>query len=105
MKKTITFAPSLVIDHAEVAQLVEHQLPKLRVAGSSPVFRSLKYQVVVERLLPDFCFLGMLILHEIMGLKSTKKSTEKFYECNNQRGVLQVENFSKWRISFDGENS
>lgn len=27
--------------NAEVAQLVEHQLPKLRVAGSSPVFRSL----------------------------------------------------------------
>ena len=25
---------------AEVAQLVEHQLPKLRVAGSNPVFRS-----------------------------------------------------------------
>ena len=24
---------------AEVAQLVEHQLPKLEVAGSSPVFR------------------------------------------------------------------
>lgn len=32
----ITFAPF----NAEVAQLVEHQLPKLRVAGSSPVFRS-----------------------------------------------------------------
>lgn len=27
---------------AEVAQLVEHQLPKLRVAGPNPVFRSLK---------------------------------------------------------------
>ena len=26
---------------AEVAQLVEHQLPKLEVAGSSPVFRCL----------------------------------------------------------------
>ena len=26
--------------NAEVAQLVEHQLPKLRVAGSNPVFRS-----------------------------------------------------------------
>ncbi len=26
--------------HAVVAQLVEHQLPKLRVAGSSPVYRS-----------------------------------------------------------------
>ena len=25
---------------AVVAQLVEHQLPKLRVAGSSPVYRS-----------------------------------------------------------------
>ena len=27
--------------HAIVAQLVEHQLPKLRVAGSSPVYRSI----------------------------------------------------------------
>ena len=26
--------------HAEVAQLVEHWLPKPRVAGSNPVFRS-----------------------------------------------------------------
>ena len=26
--------------HAAVAQLVEHQLPKLRVAGSNPVCRS-----------------------------------------------------------------
>ena len=26
--------------NAEIAQLVEHQLPKLRAAGSSPVFRS-----------------------------------------------------------------
>ena len=25
--------------HADVAQLVEHQLPKLRVAGSNPVVR------------------------------------------------------------------
>ena len=28
--------------NAVVAQLVEHQLPKLRVAGSSPVYRSIK---------------------------------------------------------------
>ena len=27
-------------NYAVVAQLVEHQLPKLRVAGSSPVYRS-----------------------------------------------------------------
>ncbi len=31
---------SLCDFHAGVAQLVEHQLPKLRVAGSSPVSRS-----------------------------------------------------------------
>ena len=30
----------LCIANAVVAQLVEHQLPKLRVAGSSPVYRS-----------------------------------------------------------------
>ena len=28
--------------HADVAQLVEHQLPKLRVAGSNPVVRSIE---------------------------------------------------------------
>ena len=28
-------------DRADVAQLVEHQLPKLRVVGSSPIVRSL----------------------------------------------------------------
>ncbi len=34
------FPRIFVLRIAEVAQLVEHQLPKLRVAGSSPVFRS-----------------------------------------------------------------
>jgi hypothetical protein len=29
----------MVTDHAGVAQLVEHQLPKLRVVGSSPIAR------------------------------------------------------------------
>ncbi len=33
----------LYAKEAEVAQLVEHQLPKLRVAGSSPVFRSIYF--------------------------------------------------------------
>ena len=36
--KIRTFAASIAV----VAQLVEHQLPKLRVAGSSPVYRSNK---------------------------------------------------------------
>jgi hypothetical protein len=38
--KEAIFAPLKLT--AEVAQLVEHQLPKLRVAGSNPVFRSKK---------------------------------------------------------------
>ncbi len=32
--------PILVLIHAEVAHLVEHDLAKVGVAGSSPVFRS-----------------------------------------------------------------
>ena len=34
------YTGKLVHLFAEVAQLVEHQLPKLRVAGPNPVFRS-----------------------------------------------------------------
>ena len=43
-KETATFALAIenkAIALAEVAQLVEHNLAKVRVAGSSPVFRSL----------------------------------------------------------------
>ena len=38
---------------AEVAQLVEHNLAKVRVAGSSPVFRStfLKRLLLIKKLL------------------------------------------------------
>ena len=36
--KTTTFVTAY--QYATVAQLVEHQLPKLRVAGSNPVYRS-----------------------------------------------------------------
>ena len=41
-KILITFAAGKQI--AEVAQLVEHNLAKVRVAGSSPVFRSKKIE-------------------------------------------------------------
>ena len=39
--------------NAEVAQLVEHQLPKLRVAGSNPVFRS-NFNKINRLVLPAF---------------------------------------------------
>ena len=39
IEKMLKFA-LLNLEYAIIAQLVEHQLPKLRVAGSSPVYRS-----------------------------------------------------------------
>ena len=42
---------------AEVAQLVEHNLAKVRVAGSSPVFRSLPKGLVILRNSGDFYFM------------------------------------------------
>ncbi len=45
----------MVENIAEVAQLVEHQLPKLRVAGSNPVFRSVNQSVTVL-VAGCFCF-------------------------------------------------
>ena len=33
---------------AVVAQLVEHQLPKLRVAGSNPVYRSKRAMATID---------------------------------------------------------
>ncbi|GEM_PF-6830890 len=49
---------------AELAQLVEHWLPKPRVAGSSPVFRSKrKNRVLVKKVLEKFArFKKMLYL-------------------------------------------
>ncbi len=43
--------------NAKIAQLVEHDLAKVGVAGSSPVFRSLKE--VVIRVVTSFAFGGM----------------------------------------------
>ena len=45
--------------NAKVAQLVEHNLPKVRVAGSSPVFRSLP-QAVSDFLASLILFLSSL---------------------------------------------
>ena len=46
-KKTSTFVPAIkkMIAHAKVAQLVEHDLAKVGVAGPSPVFRSTFFEL------------------------------------------------------------
>ena len=60
LKDFIIFAPvfkSMETKFAEVAQLVEHQLPKLRVAGSSPVFRSSENQAVTTKVAAFFLYI------------------------------------------------
>ena len=47
--------------NAEVAQLVEHNLAKVRVAGSSPVFRSLPKGLVILRNSGAFYFMYQLV--------------------------------------------
>ncbi len=44
--------------HAVVAQLVEHQLPKLRVASSSLVYRSLEIKRLAKAKSLDFSFIA-----------------------------------------------
>jgi hypothetical protein len=39
-RRPLALPPLEFRSHAGVAQLVEHQLPKLRVVGSSPIARS-----------------------------------------------------------------
>ena len=52
--------------HAEVAQLVEHNLAKVRVAGSSPVFRSLPKGLVILRNSGAFYFPTICFCHKRM---------------------------------------
>ena len=51
---------------AEVAQLVEHNLAKVRVAGSSPVFRSLPKGLVILRNSGAFYFPTICFCHKRM---------------------------------------
>ena len=51
--------------NAEVAQLVEHQLPKLRVAGSSPVFRSFENQAVTRDVIAFFCAIYIILNKDV----------------------------------------
>ena len=44
-RRTVRVSLLQCFAHADVAQLVEHHLAKVRVAGSSPVVRSKKYEV------------------------------------------------------------
>ena len=62
INKTYFCAPKAEAN-AAVAQLVEHQLPKLRVAGSSPVCRSWKKRISDDRF-PLFCYIQAFMVRE-----------------------------------------
>ncbi len=84
--------------YAAVAQLVEHQLPKLRVTSSSLACRSPENQIVIAKFLSDFYFQRVLILHETVRLKSTKKSTKNFMSA-----TINVVCY-KWKTLANGES-
>ena len=57
LKDFITFADvfrTKETEPAAIAQLVEHQLPKLRVTSSSLACRSFEYEAVASQRLPFF---------------------------------------------------
>ena len=62
INKTYFCAPKAEAN-AAVAQLVEHQLPKLRVAGSSPVCRSWKRGFLMTDFL-FFCYIQAFMVRE-----------------------------------------
>lgn len=74
---------------AEVAQLVEHQLPKLRVAGSSPVFRSRGEADNFEKRLSASCISSELlpiwggIGEAVKGVKGYRTATLAPYAAKN----------------------
>ena len=74
---------------AEVAQLVEHQLPKLRVAGSSPVFRSkgeagnLAGRLPASCISSDFPIWGGWIGEAVKGAKGYGTATLAPYAAKN----------------------
>ena len=70
------------IVHAKIAQLVEHNLAKVRVAGSSPVFRSLinaKVAQLVEHDLPKVGVAGSSPVFRSDLFKTVKMIDSLFY--------------------------
>ena len=49
-----------MVTYADVAQLVEHNLAKVGVAGSNPVIRSIEFDEQENLLLVSFCLLNCL---------------------------------------------
>lgn len=67
------------ITHAIIAQLVEHQLPKLRVAGSSPVYRSITHLLMKNaKVMPVLLITGYL---------GSGKTTLLNKILNNRKGI------------------
>ena len=57
--------PKVLKQYAEVAQLVEHHLAKVRVAGSSLVFRSKRFHPMLPDGIFCFCSVGCFVLRKL----------------------------------------
>ena len=88
-------------DNAKVAQLIEHQPSKLRVAGLSPVFRSL-----LNKKFFDFLFakVAQLVEHNlakvrVAGSSPVFRSKERLFLLFAKVAQLVEHNFAKVRVA------
>ena len=77
LQKVLTFAHTI----AEIAQLVEHQLPKLRAAGSNPVFRSKanrRMMQIIRFFVPGQDRCKLVCIRDWMGNKKRLCAAQRF---------------------------
>ena len=84
---------------AGVAQLVEHKLPKLGVAGSSPVARSSEGCIVLP---PVSGARGTAVIHRLL-IDVTEVGYARFFYClqtlENQRLIFDNRLICQWNMS------
>jgi hypothetical protein len=69
-----------LMQQAEIAQLVEHQFPKLKVASSNLVFRSLLNSMHVIKIICRICF-GIMIFINCIFLLANLLTVCKILKC------------------------
>ena len=104
-KRISSFGRAPVATNAKVAHLVEHDLAKVGVAGSSPVFRSKSKPCVWIFFVPTFykvgwCLTRVVVLVDTQDLKSCSQQCECGF--NSHPGywlTLRCEGF-RWEAFF-----
>ena len=85
------------VGRASASQAEGHEFePRLPLSWKSDSYRKISIW---------FLFLEGAESARNYAVEVNQEVNQKFYECSNQRSVLQVENFSKWRIPLNGKSS